>query len=101
MPDGSCCLSRNVSDNGRSCTTPQQPCAKGEFRDSSGACVPVAPSPTCASGEVADNNGRCVRRGSGTPPPPVVRGRPHPVAPHPPPARPGPPPVRGGGAFRR
>ena len=41
MRDGDCCNSRFVSRDGKSCNTGVRPCAPGEFRDLSGACVPI------------------------------------------------------------
>jgi hypothetical protein len=84
MADGTCCNNRNVSGDGKTCVTHEPACAKGEFRDASGACVPVVSRP-CAAGEAVDNTGNCVRGG------PVA-----PAAPGPPPRQtpspPGPPP---------
>jgi hypothetical protein len=64
MPDGNCCNDRFISRDGKSCNTRQAPCGRGEFRDSSGVCVPVVP-PTqpCTPGEVLDRNGNCVAGG--------------------------------------
>lgn len=60
MRDGSCCNNRNVGRDG-SCLTNQPPCPRGEFRDTSGVCAPVAPpEPTCPRGQIADRNGNCV-----------------------------------------
>jgi hypothetical protein len=59
MPDGSCCNNRYVSADRTSCNIPRRPCAPGEFRELSGACVPM-PIPTCRPGEVRTREGRCV-----------------------------------------
>jgi hypothetical protein len=70
MPDGNCCNDRFVSRDGKSCNTRQAPCGQGEFRDSSGVCVPVVPpTQSCTGGEVVDRNGNCVAGG----PPPTCR----------------------------
>ncbi len=84
MPDGNCCNNRFISDDGMSCTGGQQPCPKGEFRDPSGACTPVAsPSGPCAPGLALDANGNCIS--GGVPPPPAIvpRGSRHPLVPPP------------------
>ena len=60
MPDGSCCNSRYVSRDGKSCNTGVRPCGPGEFRDLSGACVPMPPATGCAPGEVLNPAGECV-----------------------------------------
>ncbi|HEY2532547.1 MAG TPA: hypothetical protein VGJ20_32210 [Xanthobacteraceae bacterium] len=61
MPDGSCCNDRFVSRDGKSCNARQSPCGRGEFRDLSGACVPiVSPPQACGPGEALDRNGNCV-----------------------------------------
>jgi len=60
MPDGSCCNSRYVSRDGKSCNTAARPCRPGEFRDLSGACLPMPPAASCAPGEVLGPGGECV-----------------------------------------
>jgi hypothetical protein len=97
MPDGNCCNNRFISDDGMSCISRQPACAKGEFRDSSGACVPVGSPPSpCASGLALDANGNCVGGGGATPPV-IVPGAPRrPNVPPPPRTRrPSGPPPRG------
>jgi hypothetical protein len=66
MPDGNCCNDRFVSRDGKSCNTRSTPCGRGEFRDASGACAPVAGAPPqpCAPGEVLDRNGNCIIGGA-------------------------------------
>jgi len=74
MPDGSCCNDRFVSRDRKSCRARQVPCGRGEFRDASGACVPVVPgAPPCAPGEARDANGNCVG-GEVPPAPPCAPG---------------------------
>jgi hypothetical protein len=58
MPDGSCCNNRFVSADGRACNQGGRPCAPGEFREPSGACVPI-PSNVCPPGEVRTLEGGC------------------------------------------
>jgi hypothetical protein len=109
MPDGNCCNNRFIGDDGMSCKSSQPPCAKGEFRDSSGACMPVATPQPCAPGSALDRDGNCVSGGAPPPPPPViVPGAPRrPITPPNPRTRgpTGPPPrgtpPPGGGTFRR
>ena len=84
MRDGTCCNNRFISSDGTSCMTGKPACAKGEFRDPSGACLPVAAPPSpCAPDEVRDSSGNCMSGGPVPPPPPIIgRGRPrHPVRP--------------------
>jgi hypothetical protein len=69
MSDGTCCNNRNVGRDGKTCATQEPSCAKGEFRDAGGTCVPVVSQP-CATGETVDNAGNCVRGGPVPPPPP-------------------------------
>lgn len=59
MPNGSCCNNRFVGADGRSCNAGKGPCAPGEFRDLSGACVPILP-PACPRDEVRNREGLCV-----------------------------------------
>jgi hypothetical protein len=88
MSDGTCCNNRNITSDGKTCVAHEAPCAKGEFRDASGACVPVLSAP-CAPDEVVDNNGSCVRRGPvpPSPPPPPPPGRTQPRKPACPPGQ--------------
>src|SRR5208283_1823484 len=60
MSDGTCCINRNVSRDGTYCITNQKPCANGQFRDLSGACLPIPPAAGCAPGEVLSPGGECV-----------------------------------------
>jgi hypothetical protein len=66
MPNGKCCNNRFVGRDGKSCNAHQVPCGRGEFRDVSGACSPVAGAPPqpCAPGEVLDRNGNCIVGGA-------------------------------------
>lgn len=58
VADGSCCLIRNISADGRLCLTGPQACPPGEVRNAAGACVPAA-APPCPQGEVRTAAGRC------------------------------------------
>ena len=64
MPDGSCCNNRFVSADGMSCNVGGRPCAPGEFRELSGACVPIPPN-ACPPGEVRSREGGCIAVPSG------------------------------------
>jgi hypothetical protein len=103
MGDGTCCNNRFIGNDGMSCISREPACAKGEFRDSSGACVPVAsPPPSCAPGLALDRNGNCVGGGAitpGRPIRPIVPPGPRFRKPSGPPQRAAPPP--GGGRLRR
>jgi hypothetical protein len=102
MGDGTCCNDRFIGNDGMSCISRERACAKGEFRDSSGACAPVASPPSpCAPGLALDRNGNCVGGGAvvpGEPIRPIVPPGPRPRRLSPPPARGAPP---AGGKLRR
>jgi hypothetical protein len=85
MPDGSCCINRSVSEDGKSCRTgtssrplvplvPLVPraCPPGTVRDRDGDCVRRRGT-ECGPGEIRLHNGACVRRGRPPCPPGMVR----------------------------
>ncbi|HYA72279.1 MAG TPA: hypothetical protein VEF36_03880, partial [Roseiarcus sp.] len=89
VADGSCCLIRNLSADGRLCLTAPQACPPGETRNAAGACVPiVAPAcprgmervgatcaPLCPPGEARTAAGRCAPVSAPACPPGEIRRR--------------------------
>ncbi len=86
LPDGSCCIDRSVSEDGKSCRTgtssrplvplvPLLPhaCTPGTVRDRNGDCVRRGRPRECGPGEIRFRNGECVRRGQPPCPPGMVR----------------------------
>ena len=85
MPDGSCCNSRFVSDDGKSCRVartspplvplvPLKPraCPPGMVRDRNSDCVGFGPR-TCGPGRIRLPNGACILRSRLPCPPGMVR----------------------------
>lgn len=115
MPNGTCCSSRLVSPDGKTCraTPPRKVpprssgCPAGTVRDRDGDCVSREPPGYCPPGTYRDGDGECVpRQPEGGPPsyqPPIEGPRnPFPGGQPPgfqPPGRSGPPAMNNPGTF--
>ncbi len=121
MPDGSCCLNRDVGRDGKTCVggtpglTPAPvtplvplvpilpPCPGNQIRDSRGECAPPPSTnhPACPAGEVRARDGNCVPGKATTPPRALVPVKPaRPVLPSKPPPAPRFRAPAGGRGFR-